>query len=79
MIVKLSQKRGEGGTDRIIVGGRTFPIPAGSIVELPRDPRGAFGWVLDPRGRVRAFVKAGEVQVPDSIAASVRRDVFGLK
>lgn len=78
MIVKLTRERGEGGSDRIIVGGRTFPIPAGSVVELPRDPRGAFGWVLTPKGRVRAFVKAGEVRVPDSIAASVRHNVFGL-
>ncbi|RPE76470.1 hypothetical protein EDF39_1953 [Frondihabitans sp. PhB161] len=79
MRVKLSRERGQGGTERIVVGGKTFRIPAGSIVELPRDPRGAFGWVLDPQGRVRAFVAAGEVDVPDEIASTVRREVFGLQ
>lgn len=72
-------RAGQGGPDTALVSGRSFPVPRGTIVALSNSSRGHFAWALEPAGTVRAFVKAGEVAVPDDVATSVRREVFGLR
>lgn len=64
------------GSEVMIVGGRHYGIPEGSIVHLTRESRGRFAWLCTPEGNIHAVTAAGEIAVPTDLREAVRKELF---